>query len=240
MSNPADPVVRPTVAAGLADATLEEINRLWTIVRAFSNTAHDVNNALQVIAGSAELLEGRELEPPVRKRVETIRSEAARAATTINRLLSYAQSQPALPQRIDLWPVVEGAVAMRAASANRSRIVLSLERSDATPCWASVDAARTTQALLDLLLAAEDVVARKKNARIVVAVKEAGAMVEVTAVASCDEPAMVGADAAEQEELTAAAQIWTAGTLARSQGGAIRIENTANGSTLTLALPAAT
>jgi signal transduction histidine kinase len=233
-----DPAARPAPARGLPDAALEEVNRLWTIVRAFSNTAHDVNNALMVIAGSAELLEARELEVAVRKRVETIRTEAARAATTINRLLSYAQSQSAPPQRIDLWPVVEGAVAMRAASANRHRIVLSLERPDAKPCWAIADAARTTQALLDLLLAAEDVVARKKNARIVVTVKEAAARVDVTAEASCDEPGGMRREAGERDSLTADAQVWAAAALARSQGGAIEITNTDHGATLTLTLPA--
>lgn len=83
---------RPALAAGLPDDALQEINRLWTIVRVFSNTAHDVNNALQVIAGSAELLEARDLDSAVRRRVETIRVEAAKAAITINRLLTYARS----------------------------------------------------------------------------------------------------------------------------------------------------
>jgi signal transduction histidine kinase len=235
-----DPAARPVLAHGLSDAALEEVNRLWTIVRAFSNTAHDVNNALMVIAGSAELLEARELEPAVRKRVETVRTEAARAATTINRLLTYAQTAAGTPQRTDLWPVVESAAAMRAASANRHRIVLSVERTDATPCWATIDAARTTQALLDLLLAAEDVVARKKNARLVLTVKTGGSMVQVTADATCDEPGSVGREAGERDSLTAAAQLWAARALAQAQGGAINIEKTDRGATLTLTLPTAT
>lgn len=223
----------------MSDAALEEVNRLWTIVRAFSNTAHDVNNALMVIAGSAELLEARELEPAVRKRVETVRAEAARAATTITRLLTYAQSPSGTPQRTDLWPVVESAVAMRAASANRHRIVLNVERPDAAPCWATIDVARTTQALLDVLLAAEDIVARKKNARLVVTVKGSGSVVQVAAAASCDEPGSFEREAEERDSLTAAAQLWAASALAQAQGGAINIAKTDRGATLTLSVPSA-
>jgi signal transduction histidine kinase len=127
---------------------------------------------------------------------------------------------------------------MRAASANRHRIVLSVERPDATPCWATCDAARTTQALLDLFLAAEDVVARRKNARLVVTVKEAGSVVQVVADASCDEPGTTEREVGERDSLTAAAQLWAASALAQAQGGTINIEKTAGGATLTLTLPA--
>ena len=63
---------RPAVTKGLPDEALQEVNRLWTIARAFSNTAHDVNNALQVIAGSAELIEARELDPALRDRKSVV------------------------------------------------------------------------------------------------------------------------------------------------------------------------
>jgi hypothetical protein len=55
--------LRPSLAAAVPDESLEEINRLWTIARAFANTAHDVNNALQVIAGNAEFASTQALEP---------------------------------------------------------------------------------------------------------------------------------------------------------------------------------
>lgn len=238
---PDDLTARPPLAGRVPDATLTEINRLWTIVRAFSNTAHDVNNALQVIAGSAELLEARELDPAVRRRVETIRAEAARAATTINRLLTYARGEPVASQVIDLWPVVEGAVAMRAASASRHRIVLALDRpeaSDRKPCWARVDLGRTTQALLDLLLAAEDVVARRRGARIAVGLDGSADGIQVRIAASCDEEISGGqVDADDRLALTAHAQMWAAASLATAQAGSLQIELGGKGRILTLTLP---
>ena len=146
--------VRPAPAANLSDEALEEVNRLWTIVRAFSNAAHDVNNDLQVIGGSAELLERRELDPAVRRRVEAIREQAVAAAATINRLLAYSRAEPAAPGPIELSQVVTAAVAMRRSSLSRARIGIDVE-SVPEPCWAVADGGGPAPGLLDILLAAE-------------------------------------------------------------------------------------
>jgi signal transduction histidine kinase len=238
-----DPTERPPMAAGVPDATLLEVNRLWTIVRAFSNTAHDVNNALQVIAGSAELLEARDLEPAVRRRVETIREEASRAATTINRLLTYTRAEPGAAQAIDLWPVVEDAVAMRVASAGRHRIVMRIEGREASgsgPCWARVNAARTTQALLALLLAAEGVIAQKRGARIAVGLATDADRVRLQIAASCDEDVSDGERVDDERmALTGDAELWAAASLMAAEEGSLQIEPSGQGRTLTLTLPGA-
>jgi signal transduction histidine kinase len=235
-----DPTERPPMAAGVPDAALLEVNRLWTIARAFSNTAHDVNNALQVIAGSAELLEARELDPAVRRRVETIREEASRAAATINRLLTYTRAEPGAVQAIDLWAVVEDAVAMRMASAGRHRIVLRIEGREtpgAGPCWARVDAARMTQALLALLLVAEGVIARKRGARIAVGLTADGDLLRLRIAAACDEDVSgEERDEDERQALTAEAQLWAAAALTASQKGSLQIEPAKQGRILTLTL----
>jgi signal transduction histidine kinase len=234
---PEDTVSRPEAAGDLSDAALLEINRLWTIVRAFSNTAHDVNNALMVIAGSAELLEARELEPAVRKRVETLRVEAARAAASVDRLQTYARAAAGAVQAVDLWPLVESAAAMRAASAGRHRIVLTVARGEAGAPRARADATRVLQALLDLLLAAEEAVSLRRGARISVSVLSEGGMVAVRVEASSEE----GAGAAPPgpaAELTSGAQLWSAAAIAVQLGGRVRVVSEAIGSTMSLLLPA--
>src|SRR3954469_2425921 len=136
VSTDIDPrTVRPALAAGVADEALEEINRLWTIVRAFSNAAHDVNNDLQVIAGNAELLAGRELDPTVRRRVQAIREQAVAPPPTFNRPLSYSRSDPAAPAAVDACQVLAEAVAMRRSSLHRARIAVTSEPAP-QPCWA--------------------------------------------------------------------------------------------------------
>ena len=142
-------------------------------MRAFSNAAHDVNNDLQVIGGSAELLERRDLEPAVRRRVQAIREQAAAAAATINRLLAYSRAEPGTPGPIDVSQVVSAAVAMRRASLSRARIAIDVA-SVPEPCWAVADGGRTLQALLDVLLAAEAMARHRPNARVLLRVEPDG------------------------------------------------------------------
>ena len=226
----------------MPDDDLEEINRLWTIVRAFANTAHDMNNALQVIAGSAELLAARQLDEAVQRRVQTIRSEAERAATALNHLLSYARASDAAGAAVDLRALVETAVAMRAASANRARIALRLERSAADACWAKVDRHRTLQALLDVLLAAEEVVKGLTGARIHVQVRPAATGIEVSIAAAGDGRLNLEGEATPKTTslsvaMTSGAQLWTAARVIGAQGGTLSIASGAEGHTVIISVP---
>jgi two-component system NtrC family sensor kinase len=216
---------------------LEEINRLWTVARVFSNTAHDINNSLQVIGGSAELLETGDLDPVLRRRVEAIRAESAKAACTINRLLAYVRAATDWPRTVDVWLLVDAAVAMRAASLGRRRITLTVER-QAAPVYITAQESKTLQAILDLLLTAEDRVAGRPHSRIVVRVIAEAAVVSVQLVcAASGEGASgtVNADTAGLDGLTHATQLWAASSIAMKQGGHVAVQ----GETLTLKLPVA-
>ncbi len=236
---------RPAIAAGLPDEALQEVNRLWTIVRAFSNTAHDVNNALQVITGSAELLEARDLEPTLRRRIETIRMQAGRAAAIIERLLLYAREAPETCGTFDLAPLLESAVAMRACALNRARIGISIERSDSEPYWIAGDRNRTLQALLDVLLSAEETVKPGRDARIGVRLdRQAQAVaLSVTAAAGAEANVAQVAPATRRASSVAAvttdAEIWAAVHLVTAQRGTVHVRRTELAVTLTLSFPAA-
>jgi signal transduction histidine kinase len=223
MSDPVDlAATRPSEAEGLADDTLEELNRLWTIVRAFSTTAHDVNNALQVIAGSAELLEARELEPAVRRRVEIVRQESGKAAATINRLLDYVRMARQPAERLDVWPLLDAAIAMRQASIGRSRIALGVQREGAGPAWIVADRGRVLQALLNLLLVAEAHAAGRAKARIDVSVDTAPRGVSITlAIAGDAAPAVAEEGQSAARRLTRDAELWAAAYLAALYGGVV-------------------
>jgi two-component system, NtrC family, sensor kinase len=230
--------VRPTDAADLPNEALEEINRLWTIVRAFSNAAHDVNNDLQVIAGNAELLEGRDLDPVMRRRVQAIREQAVAAAATVNRLLAYSRSEPATPGPVDLSEVVKTAVAMRRSSLNRARVSIASEPGP-EPCWALADGSRTLQALIDLLLAAEEIVKGGPKARILLRVGRETDVVEVLVTGDAG-AAMTGSTPASSRAAAMASgtQLWAAAHLAVSQGGSLNIVDSEAGRTWALRLPA--
>ena len=102
---------------------LLEVNRLRLISRIVSNAAHDINNALQVIGGSAEMLGIRStLGPSEQRRVQAIGTQAERIAATLEGLSSVTRSDDGGRQLLDLTRVAEDAVALTAFSLNRARI----------------------------------------------------------------------------------------------------------------------
>ena len=244
---------RPEAAADLPDAALAEINRLWTIVRAFSNVAHDVNNALQVITGNAELLAAQPIDDDVARRAETMRTQALRAAAVLDRLLKYTRARTLSIETLDVWPVVEAAVALRMASLNRRRIRLTAERSDVRPLVAQADGAVLLQVLLDLLLAAENGRAALPGAQFVVRAiwRDGHAVIEVVATnpaggagvvrgahAPGDNNAPVDAALPVHQALTRGSELWSAAHLAAALGGEVAIVEGDSEVTLSLTLSA--
>jgi signal transduction histidine kinase len=236
--------MRPAAAQGLPDEALREVNRLWTIVRAFSNAAHDVNNALQVIAGSAELIEAREIDPVLRRRVEAIRAQAGRAASSIDRLLSYSRGSGEGRRTVDVSPVLDSAVAMRSFALGRARIQITVERVAAEPFWAVIDRNRTLQAFLDMLLWAEEMVRTHGNGRIRVHLDRDAHSISLSVTAIRDESGNgeepVGVDrTAAIAAVTTDAQIWAAAQLVAADKGTLFVSETGESATLKVSLPAA-
>lgn len=229
MSEPVDlAALRPPQAAALADSTLEELNRLWAVVRAFSNTAHDVNNALQVIAGNAELLEARDLDPVVRRRVETIRSESGKAAATVNRLLEFSRTARQPVQRVDLWAMVETSVGMRLASLGRARVALAMAREGQVMVPVMAEAGKVQQLVLNLLLAAEDRVAGHPKARIAVSIVAGDTVVlriEATSDAALDPAREAEETLPAPAGLTRETQLWAAAYLAAGSGALLSADD---------------
>ena len=66
--------------AELGPDDIVALNRLTTLAKVLAGTAHDVNNALQIIGGSAELLEGHaDLPEAARRALRRIQGQSARA-----------------------------------------------------------------------------------------------------------------------------------------------------------------
>ncbi len=214
------------MAAGLPDHLVQEINRLWTIVRAFSTAAHDVNNSLQVIAGSAELLAASPvpLDPRVERRLAAIREQAGRAAEVIDRLLTYARPEIQGPRRTDLGTLVDTAAGMRASTLGHGNISLDVERSRGGSAFVTGEPRKLLQALLDMLLAAEDAVQGAKKGRIAIRIDrdDTDAHVVVCASGEAASPeADPSADPPSSAVAVASAQIRVAEQLASVAGGSL-------------------
>jgi C4-dicarboxylate-specific signal transduction histidine kinase len=161
------------------------VNRWWTVARAFSNTAHGVNNALQVVSGNAELLESADgMAPAVLKRVQAIRAQSGRAATSIDGLLSYARGMAQPPSTIDLGRVLDSALEMRAHSLSRARITVAMTRPEEGSCLLVAPPGKLLQLMLNLLLMIEAELSGRPDARIGIAVERVPSRVRLNITAA--------------------------------------------------------
>jgi len=141
---------------------LQEINRLVTVARVVSNAAHDLNNALQVIGGNAELL-ALKTGPAEPRRVQAISTQTGRAAGALDRLMSYTRPAEAGRQSVDLEGLIEVALALRDFTVHRARITVTVTRSSETACLVSADRRLVLQIVLNLLLNAEQALSARND-----------------------------------------------------------------------------
>lgn len=157
----------PAGVDALPEAVADELNRLWTIARAFGNIAHELNNGLQIIAGQAEMLGLACTTPDAQRRLREIVGAVTRSAGELDALVRYGRLKPARPRLQDVGAMIRVCVQMRTASLARRRITLASPALP-DPCPAVVDGAWFMQLLLDLLLACEEAAARGRAATIAV------------------------------------------------------------------------
>jgi two-component system cell cycle sensor histidine kinase/response regulator CckA len=88
---------------------LMQAQRLESVGRLAGGVAHDFNNILTVISGSADLaLAMIPPDSPAYADVQTIQQSARRAANLVRQLLAFARRQPGHPQTVDANEVIEG------------------------------------------------------------------------------------------------------------------------------------
>lgn len=155
-----------------APAWLERANRLSLIARVVSSTVHDANNALQVIGGSAELLEmAAGASEAVVRRGQTIATQAKRASGLLNELSGFVRDTRDRPERVSLHAVAAHAVAMRQYSLTKLRLTTVVEGEN---LLVDVNPRELLQVLLNLVINAEQALAKTPDARLRVFVMRDG------------------------------------------------------------------
>jgi len=133
---------------------LRHAERLESLGRLSGGVAHDFNNMLTAIAGSADLaLESLPPEHPAYHDLLSIKSSATRSSTLTRQLLDFSRRSPLLsaPQRIDELVQQAGALLERVVPAS-----VSLQVQTDSQRLVRVDAGRVEQALVNLAVNARD------------------------------------------------------------------------------------
>ena len=150
-----------------SDEWIEAANCLATVAHQLSSAMHEANNLLQVIAGSAEMIQFKAgLSDDVRKRTEVIAEHAHRVSSLLGGARDLAKFQPRQAgQATDMRAVVHRALELRKHSLGRAQLRVSADIGDA-PLAAMVNARPALQVVLNLLLNAEQAVKGRQHGTI--------------------------------------------------------------------------
>jgi two-component system C4-dicarboxylate transport sensor histidine kinase DctB len=165
-------------ALGLDD--LAHVNRMTTIGAVLPNVAHEVNNALQIIGGLAEMLCARaDLAPDVVDKLARVSAQSARATGLVRDLVAFARRERASVALADVSRVAETALALRRYHLSRDRVAVTLDGAAGQNALCRLDAHYLQQVLVNLLLNAEQAVRGQPQPAIRVAVTIEGERVAV-------------------------------------------------------------
>jgi signal transduction histidine kinase/ActR/RegA family two-component response regulator len=93
-----------------AEAQLRQVQKMEAVGQLTGGIAHDFNNMLAVVVGGIDLAQ-RRLNGPRREVLAHLHNAmegATRAAALTRRLLSFARSEPLLPERVDSRELIQG------------------------------------------------------------------------------------------------------------------------------------
>lgn len=160
---------------------LEAANCLATVAHQLSSAAHEANNLLQVIAGSAEMIQLSPAVPDkVMQRATTIAEHAHRVSTLLGSVRELAKFAPSRAgEQTSLAGVVSTALDVRRHALTRGRVSVSTGYDDPPPT-ARVSWRPAMQLVLNLLLNAEYAVRGREQPAIDIQVRRDGETVVVT------------------------------------------------------------
>jgi C4-dicarboxylate-specific signal transduction histidine kinase len=154
--------------------------RLAAVGVLVSGVAHELNNPLQAILGTAELLERRpELSADALEEVTFVKTQSGRAREIIRNLSRFSSQQSGPPALIDLRDVIAEVVQLRRGDLEASSIALDVEMSTTRRVYANFT--ELEQVTLNFVINAQQSIeaARRQHGRVMIHLYDTGKRVRL-------------------------------------------------------------
>jgi signal transduction histidine kinase len=167
---------RPAETLGPAD--LLTLNRAATVARLLAGMAHELNNAMLVMGGTAELMQATpELPASIAAGLERITAQNARAAKAIREVMVFARQDADSARRVNLREIADKSVSLRAYAIGRARLSIAVEASPTGRFLVNGNPALLQLAVINLVVNAEQALAGQRDGAIRVELEERGGSV---------------------------------------------------------------
>ena len=225
---------------------LVTLNRSATVARLVAGVFHELNNSLQVIGGLAELLQDTPgLPPPVADGLRRIHGQNAKAGSAIAELMAFARQRTDIRERVNMRDLTTRAVALRRFAIGRARLAIVFDPPKTGTVDVNGHANLLLQAVLNLIVNAEQALAGQQGGtiRVDVELPEGWVVVRVSDNGRGIDPAM--ADQLFEPFVTTRSRDESSGLglhvarhIAEQHGGTLTHEAPVSGAAFVLRLPA--
>ena len=221
------------------------LNRSASAARLMAGVIHEVNNVLQVISGTVELLQTRpDVPPSMMPALERLSKQTARGAAIFAEAMVFTRASTSGADRVNLREVAEHTLSLRAFFIKRANLTSKLVAPEGMRFHVMGNRGQIQQALMNLIVNAELASAGTKG-EIVIELDEKEGFVVARVI-----DVGPGMPAAEREKMFeafvstreptegAGLGLWAARTIAVNHGGSVTVEERPVGAALLLRLPA--
>jgi C4-dicarboxylate-specific signal transduction histidine kinase len=153
--------------------------RLAAVGVLVSGVAHELNNPLQAILGTIEVLEHRsDLDPAIRDEIDFVKTQSGRAREIIRNLSRFSTQQTGPPADVDLQDVIAEVIQLRKRDLDVSSMTLDVETSSVRKVHASFT--ELEQVVLNFVINAQQALeGSRRPGRILIRVSDVGKRVRL-------------------------------------------------------------
>jgi signal transduction histidine kinase len=221
------------------------LNRAVTTAKLQAGAVHEVNNALQVISGTVEILEGRtDLSPMVVQALERLRNQSRRAAAAMAEVQTFTKAARDTRGPVNMREAATHSLELRQFAIKRARLTSRFEAAE-QPFLVIGNRGDLQQAMLNVIINAEQALAGKTGTIVIRLINEPGEVVfqvddegtgfTIQPADQAFEPFVSSRDPYESAGLG----LWAARVLVEEHGGRVTVETSEKGSSVAIRLPAA-